>query len=176
MKAYRNVLFLAAVVIGSAVTAAAQGRLLSPPKTASVTIDGKKITIGYGAPSARGRRVMGYLVPFGEVWCTGANDATSLVSEADLDIAGLKVPRGSYTLWTVPNRTEWMLVINKQTGQWHTEYDQSQDLGRVKIHVKSLASPVETLRIDLTPAGAREGTLAVNWETTQAWTNFTVVR
>ncbi|HJT88665.1 MAG TPA: DUF2911 domain-containing protein [Bryobacteraceae bacterium] len=156
--------------------ACGQGRLLSPPKTTSVTIDGKKITVDYGAPSMRGRRIMGYLVPFGEVWCTGANDATSLVTEADLDIGGMKVPKGSYTLWTVPNKTEWMLVINKQTGQWHTEYDESRDLGRVKINTKALPTPVETLRIDLSPLGPKQGKLAVSWETTQAWTPFTVLR
>src|SRR5947209_1896454 len=118
----RTALFITFAVAASAPAVFGQGRILSPPTSTSVTIAGKKITIDYGAPSARGRKVMGRLVPYGEVWCTGANDATNLTTEADLDIAGLKIPKGSYTLWTLPDKTEWMLIINKQTGQWHTEY------------------------------------------------------
>ena len=116
---------------------AANGQVLSPRKTTSITIDGKKITVGYGAPSMRGRKVMGRLVPYGEVWCAGANDATSLDTEADLDIGGLKVPKGSYTLWALPNSDEWRFIVNKETGQWHTEYHEDQDLGRVKMSVKA---------------------------------------
>src|SRR6202171_1242707 len=99
--------------------AAAQFRqrpVLSPPTNASVTIEGKTIKIDYGAPSARGRKVMGGLVPYGEVWCTGANDATSIDTEADLEIGGMKVPKGSYTLWAFPNSNEWKLIVNKETG------------------------------------------------------------
>ena len=153
-----------------------QGRLLSPPMTASVTISGKKLQVDYGAPSMRGRKVMGGLVPYGEVWCAGANDATTLTTEADLDIAGLRVPKGSYTLWAIPGKTDWTLIVNKQTGQWHTEYRERYDLGRVKINVKSVPSPVERFRIELAQNGPNKGTLSLIWETTEAWAPFTVLR
>src|SRR5215472_9415498 len=165
-----------AVAATLAVTAAGQGRVLSPPMSASVTIEGKKLQVDYGAPSMRGRKIMGALVPYGQVWCAGANDATTLTTDADLDIAGLKVPKGSYTLWAVPEKTEWTLIVNKQTGQWHTEYNQNRDLGRVKIGVKNVPSPVERFRIELTSSGANKGTLLLTWENTEAWAPFTVLR
>ena len=155
---------------------AGQAQVLSPRMTTSVTIDGKKITVGYGAPSMRGRKVMGGLVPYGEVWCAGANDATSIDTEADLEIGGMKVPKGSYTLWALPNTSEWKLIVNKQTGQWHTEYRERFDLGRVKMNVKTLPAPVERFKIDLTVAGANKGTLALSWETTEASVPISVLR
>jgi|SRR5579871_731294 len=154
--------------------ACAQGQVLSPRMTTSITIDGKKITVGYGAPSMRGRKVMGALVPYGEVWCAGANDATSLDTEADLDINGLKVPKGSYTLWALPGAAEWKFIVNKETGQWHTEYRERYDLGRVKMDVKALPSPVERFKIELTPAGKGKATLTLIWENTEASVPITV--
>ncbi|MBZ5579795.1 MAG: DUF2911 domain-containing protein [Acidobacteriia bacterium] len=144
--------------------------------SATVSIAGKTVRVDYGAPSMRGRKIMGSLVPYGVVWCAGANDATSLVTDADLEIAGLKVPKGSYTLWTIPGKTEWTLIVNRQTGQWHTEYNEDRDLGRVKINVKTLPSPVERFRIQLAATGTNKGTLSLIWETTDAWTLFTVLR
>ena len=176
MRRYRNALWLGVIATGFAVAAAGQGRLLSPPMTTSVNIAGKKLQVDYGAPSMRGRKVMGGLVPYGEVWCAGANDATTLTTDADLDIAGLKVPKGSYTLWAIPTRTEWTLIVNKQTGQWHTEYDPHRDLGRVKINVKTLPAPVERFRIDLAAASGNSATLSLIWETTEAWAPITVLR
>jgi len=155
---------------------ALDGQVLSPRMTTSVTIDGKKITVGYGAPSMRGRKVMGGLVPFGEVWCAGANDATSLDTEADLELNGLKVPKGSYTIWALPNATEWRLIVNKETGQWHTEYKDRYDLGRVKMNLKTLPSPVERFVIQLSGAGGNKGTLALSWENTEASVPITVLR
>jgi hypothetical protein len=149
---------------------------LSPRMTTSVTIDGKKITIGYGAPSMRGRKVMGALVPYNEVWCTGANDATSLDTEADLDINGMRVPKGSYTLWTLPNPNEWLLIVNKQTGQWHTDYRERYDFGRVKMNLKTVPAPVERLKLELTASGGNKGMLAVVWETTEASVPITVLK
>ena len=176
MIRFRNALISGLAALACAVTAAAQGRVLSPPMSASVTIAGKKLRVDYGAPSMRGRKIMGYLVPYGEVWCAGANDATTLTTDADLEIAGLKVPKGSYTLWAVPGKTEWTLIVNRQTGQWHTEYNEDRDLGRVKINVKTLPSPVERFRIQLAGAGANKGTLSLIWETTEAWAQFSVLR
>jgi Protein of unknown function (DUF2911) len=167
---------LASLFILLSAAMALPGQVLSPRMTTSVTIDGKKITVGYGAPSMRGRKVMGGLVPFGEVWCAGANDATSLDTEADLEINGLKVPKGSYTLWALPTATEWQLIVNKETGQWHTEYKNRYDLGRVKMNVKTLPSPIERFVIQLSGAGGAKGTLALSWETTEASVPITVLR
>ena len=139
----------------------------SPPGTAEITLKGKKIAIAYSRPSMRGRKIVGGLVPFGEVWRTGANEATSLVTETDLTIGGVAVPKGKYTLYSIPSERGWKLIINKQTGQWGTEYNQGQDLARVDMKVEKLSSPVEVFTINLKPAGAG-AVLSLEWETTKA--------
>lgn len=141
----------------------------SPPATAEVTFaDGKKVTIDYSRPSMKGRKIYGGLVPFGQVWRTGANEATSLKTDVDLTIGGTTIPAGSYTLWTVPNQNSWKLIINKQTGQWGTNYDQAQDLARVEMKVSSLPQPVEQFTITLEKNGSDSATLNLDWETTRA--------
>jgi hypothetical protein len=147
----------------------------SPPTNVAATIAGKKIAIEYYAPSMHGRKIMGGLVPYGEVWCTGANWATKITTEAPLQVGTLKLPAGSYSIWTLPNANEWMLIINKRTGQFHKDYDSSTDFGRTKMNLKSLPSPVETFRIDLRDDGGNKGTLALVWETTEASIPFTVL-
>ena len=107
-------------------------------------------------------------MPYGKVWRTGANAATTLTSEGDLTIGGLAVPAGKYTLFTIPGETEWTLIVNKQTGQWGTAYDEKQDLGRVPMKVAALPSPREEMTIALRPADGGKGTLAVEWEGTAA--------
>src|SRR5947207_2996269 len=127
-------------VLFAALAATAFGqrpRYTSPQADASVTIAGQKIAVEYYAPSAHGRKVMGGLVPYGQVWCTGANWATKITTEADLQIGTLKLPAGSYTIWTLPNQNEWMLIINKQTGQFHLDYDPSRDVGRTRMNLKN---------------------------------------
>jgi hypothetical protein len=151
-----------------------QPKYTSPPANVAATIAGKKITIEYYAPSTHGRKVMGGLVPFGEVWCTGANWATKITTEANLQMGGLKLPAGSYSIWTLPNANEWTLIINKQTGQFHKDYDSSTDFGRTKMNLKTLATPVETFKIDLRSDGGNQGTLALVWETSEASIPFTV--
>jgi len=151
-------------------------RYTSPPANASAVIDGDHITIDYYAPSMHGRKVMGGLVPYDEVWCTGANWATKITTEADLDVNGLKLPKGSYSIWTLPNEKQWLLIINKQTGQFHLDYDQSKDFARVKMNLKTLPAPVETFRIEVQSTGANKGTLSLLWENTDAWVPITVLR
>ncbi len=156
-------------------SSASAQRLVSPPASTSLVIDGDHIRIDYYAPSMHGRKVMGRLVPYGEVWCTGANWATKITTEADLDINGLKVPKGSYSIWTLPNEKEWLLIINKQTGQFHLDYDESQDFARVKMNLKTLPSPVETFKIELQSLGGGKGTLSLLWENTDAWVPIRVL-
>ncbi|MDQ3284018.1 MAG: DUF2911 domain-containing protein [Acidobacteriota bacterium] len=141
---------------------------LSPPAKATATFGGKKVTIDYSAPSKRNRAVMGALVPYGKVWRTGANAATTLTTETDLMIGSLHVPAGTYTLYTIPNEKNWTLIVNKQTGQWGTQYNEAQDLGRVKLDVKRVKTAVETFAIDLRRASDKKGTLSFTWENTQA--------
>ena len=143
----------------------------SPPGTAELTLNGKKITIEYSRPSMRGRKIVGGLVPYDQVWRTGANEATSLKTEIDLVIGGVNVLQGSYTLYTLPAQNGWKLIINKQTGQWGTEYDQSQDLARIPMKVEKLPSPVEqfTISLDKTKVG---GVLKLDWENTRAWVDL----
>ena len=148
----------------------------SPPANVAATIAGKKIAIEYYAPSMHGRKIMGALVPYGEVWCTGANWATKITTEAPLQVGTLKLPAGSYSIWTLPNANEWMLIINKRTGQFHKDYDSSTDFGRTKMNLKTLPSPVETFRIDVRDDGGNKGTLALVWETTEASIPFTVLQ
>src|SRR5581483_484438 len=139
-------LLAAALVL--AATAAAQ-RYTSPPATAEVAIAGKKIVVDYYAPSMHGRRIMGILVPYGRVWCPGANVATGLTTPVDLQFGTLKVPKGTWSIWAIPGEKEWTLIINKQSGQHHLDYDPAEDFGRTRVDAKTIASPVETLRFEL---------------------------
>jgi hypothetical protein len=146
----------------------------SPPGEASVKFDdGNTVTIKYSRPSMRGRKIYGELVPYGQVWRTGANAATSLTTSANLDVGGTNVPAGNYTLYTLPGESSWQLIINKQTGQWGTEYQQGQDLARIPMKVAKLASPMETFTISLDKTGAKAATLKFDWELTGASVNIT---
>ena len=159
------------------VTAFAQDkpvRHTSPPAETSVAINGKNISIKYAAPSTYGRKIYGELVPYGKVWRAGANSATALTTAADLDINGLKVPAGNYTIYARPGDGDWQLIVNKQTGQWGTVYDQSQDLGRVKMKVGKADAPIETYKMTLATSGGNKGTLTLAWENTVASVPFTV--
>lgn len=146
----------------------------SPPAETSVTINGKKITINYSAPSMRGRKIFGELEGYGRVWRTGANDATALTTTADLNINGLKVPAGKYSLFTYIDATQWQLIVNKQTGMSGLDYDQAQDLGHVKMTMSKPAAPVETFKITLESTGGNKGKLTLAWENTVASVSFTV--
>src|SRR5690242_12951676 len=115
----------------------------SPPGSAAVTFaDGKKVTIDYSRPFAKGRKIVGGLVPYDQVWRTGANEATLLKTDVDLDIGGTTVPAGSYTFCSPPGQSSWQLLVSTQTRQWGTNYDQSEDLARIDMGVSSLPQSV----------------------------------
>jgi DUF2911 family protein len=148
----------------------------SPPGQASVTFaNGKTITIDYSRPSAKGRQVFGGLVPYGKEWRTGANEATTFVTTADLMVGDKHVPAGNYTLYTIPNQQQWTLIINKQTGQWGTVYDEKQDLVRVPMKVSKMSAPVEQFTIELKQAGPKAATLSLAWADTQASVDITAL-
>jgi hypothetical protein len=147
---------------------------LSPRDSAVVDVGGAHLAVDYGRPFARGRTIMGEVVPWGEVWRTGANAATGFTTTRDLEIGGVAVPAGSYTLWTLPTQEGWKLILNRQTGQWGTEYDAAQDLARIDMRVGRPASLVEQLTIRLEPTGANAGLLRLSWGDTEASVPFAV--
>jgi len=169
-----NYRFLALIVAVLAVSAIAYGQNppASPPGTASVTFaDGKTVTINYSRPSMKGREIFGGLVPYGQVWRTGANAATSLKTDVDLTIGGASVPAGGYTLYTIPNQIGWKLIINRETGQWGTKYEDGQDLARVDMKVSKNTSPTEQFTISLDKTGPTAATLKLDWANTTASVN-----
>jgi hypothetical protein len=141
----------------------------SPPAQAQCKLpDGKTVTVDYSSPRRKGRKIYGGLVPYGQVWRTGANEATALVTAANLTLGGKDVPAGSYTIFTVPGQDKWTLIISKTTGEWGTDYPgEANDLARVDMKVSQLPSLVENFTISLTQTG---GGCAMNldWENTRA--------
>ena len=139
----------------------------SPPDKAEVQLAEKTITIHYSRPYRHGRKIMGGLVPYGQVWRTGADDATSFKTPIDLEIGGVLVPAGNYTIYTLPAEGTWKLIINKQTGQWGLEYNQAQDLARIDLRKSPLASPIEQFTIEFVKKSADAADLLLEWETTK---------
>ena len=143
----------------------------SPPGQAQNMVDGKMVIIDYSRPSMKGRKVFGGIVPYGKVWRTGANEATTLKTDADLMINGAKVPAGTYTLFTWPSENGAKLIINKQTGQWGTTYDQAQGLVRVDLKQEKTSAPVEQFTIRF------EGSkLLIEWENTRWWADVVAAK
>jgi hypothetical protein len=142
----------------------------SPPAQASVTVGGKTLTIHYSAPSVRGRQIFGNggllsQDPTYPAWRAGANSATSFHTDANLNIGGLNVPKGDYTLYAwVKDPEAWDLIINKQNGQWGLEYEAKQDLGRVKMTMSKPPGVIETLKYTLADQGGGKVKLQLEWE------------
>jgi len=148
--------------------ALAQGKP-SPAASASCDIGGgKTIKTDYSSPRMKGRKIYGDLVPYGKVWRTGANEATTFVTSGDVNLGGKTVPAGSYTIFTVPNADKWTLIINKKTGEWGIPYKyESDELARVEMKVSKLPSPAENFTISYEKKG-NGCTLNVDWENTRA--------
>ena len=141
----------------------------SPPAKAEVQLGGKDVSIVYSSPSMKGRKIFGGLVPYDKVWRTGANAATTFKTAANLKVGDATVPAGTYTLYTLPSDGTWKLIINKQTGQWGTKYDQSQDLERVDMQKKTLSPPQEQMSITFDNTQGSSTELHVKWDTTDVW-------
>jgi hypothetical protein len=156
------------LIAGLVESAVGQQPLLSPRDSVELKYNGnKKITVNYGRPSMRGRKIMGGLVPYNKWWRTGANEATSFVTELDLVLGGEEIPRGSYTLYTMPSEKQWKLIINRQTGQWGTVYNPDLDLKRILLKKKTLKTPVEKFTITLEKNGNGGGIMKLVWENTE---------
>jgi Protein of unknown function (DUF2911) len=145
----------------------------SPPASAECKLaDGKTISTDYSSPRMKGRKIYGGLVPYGEVWRTGANEATTLVTDTNLTVGGKEIPAGSYTLFTVPNTDKWTLIVNKKTGEWGIPYKwESEELLRTDMKVDKLDSPLEDFTIVLDPHG-NSCMMHLNWDTTSAQVEF----
>jgi len=147
----------------------------SPPEQAQCKLpDGKTITVDYSSPRVKGRQIFGGLVPYGEVWRAGANEATTFVTGASLKVAGTDVPAGNYTLFAIPEQDKWTLIISKVTGEWGIPYKEeyrSQELARVPMTVSKTAAPVENFTISFDQSGGG-CTLQLSWGDTQASTKF----
>lgn len=146
----------------------------SPPGTATASFpDGKKITVDYSRPkindpkTGQPRKIMGGLVPYGNEWRTGANEATTFVTDTNVKVGDLSVPAGSYTLYTIPGETEWTIIINKQTGQWGTVYQEGQDLGRTKVKAGKTGDTVQQFTISFDPAKGKSTKMNLEWENTK---------
>ena len=158
---------------------------VSPQDIVRAAIDGTEITLVYSRPnlkdsrSGETRKIWGGLVPYGQIWRTGANEATLLTTQAPLQFGngGATVPAGTYSVFTLPEEGGGAkLIINKQTGQWGTKYDEKQDLVRVDLKKSSLEKPVDqfTMAIEKNPAGGNGGVLKMTWETTEYSVPFTI--
>ncbi len=161
-----------------------QQKRISPHETISKLIDGNRVTIVYGRPytkdpnTGQDRKIWGELVPYGEVWRTGADEATLLITQKPIVIGKATIPAGAYTLWTVPNEDgSAKLIVNKRIGQWGIgpgSYDQEEDLARIDLKKETLEAPVDqfTMSIAKNPSGS--GLLSMMWEKTAFSTPFTV--
>ena len=145
----------------------------SPRDTARADVSSAALWIDYGRPAKRGRRILGEIVPFDQVWRTGANAATQLNTAADLRVGEVVIPAGRYTLWTLPTGRGATLIVNRQTGQWGTQYDATQDLVRVPLLTEQLPESVERFTISIAPEG-QGGEVRFDWDRTRWRLPFTV--
>jgi hypothetical protein len=167
----KQIVFLTSLLLTFTVLSACQDKSNrpSPPAHAQCKFsDAKTITVDYSSPRAKGRKVFGGLVPYGEVWRTGANDATTFVTDANVTVGGKDVPAGHYTIFTIPNADKWTLIINKKTGEWGIPYKyEADELARMDMKVSPTPSPVENFTIAFDQKG-NSCTLSISWENSQA--------
>lgn len=139
----------------------------SPEAMAQFDQNGFTVQVNYCRPAKKGRAIFGGLVPYGEVWRTGANEATIIKFGQDVTVAGQPVKAGSYSLWTIPSQQGWVAIINGETGQWGTNYDAKRDVLRVSVSTRPLSPPAEQFEVTFTPEGTGTNML-LSWDTTEA--------
>ncbi|MFL5524695.1 MAG: DUF2911 domain-containing protein [Gemmatimonadaceae bacterium] len=164
------------VLKGWAAAEAAHGGTMgqmSPPDTARETIGGANVVVAYSRPLKRGRVIFGNIVPWNQVWRTGANAATMFTTSKDLVFGTTVIPAGSYTLWTVPTPTGAKLIFNSETGQWGTDYHADKDFAKVDLAGRKISPPVEQFVIGVAPRGAG-GVISFSWDDRQFSAPFTV--
>lgn len=180
MKTLKSILAITAIVV-SALPMMAQEKRVSPHETISAVIDGCRVTVTYGRPytkdprSGEPRKIWGGLVPYGKVWRTGADEATTLITQKPLVFETITIPAGAYTLYTMPlEEGKAKLMINKQLGQWGTQYDESQNIVAIFMKKQALEKPLDQLEIAISRNPSGGGVLKIMWEDTQYYAPFTV--
>ncbi len=167
----KHIALLTLLMLTAALASAQHDKSKRPSPSAQAQCkfsDGKSITVDYSSPRAKGRKIFGDLVPYGEVWRTGANEATTFVTTANVTIGSLNVPAGSYTMFTIPNQDKWTLIINKKTGEWGIPYKyESDELGRSDMSVSKTSSLVENFTISFHEMG-NGCHMYLDWENTRA--------
>jgi hypothetical protein len=187
MNQFKFALVIAALAL-SASPLMAQQKRVSPHETISTVIDGNRVTIVYGRPytkdphTGEARKIWGGLVPYGQIWRTGSDEATLLITQKPISFGDTTIPAGAFTLWTLPNEDGTAkLAINKQIGQWGVGrgdpkqvYDESLDVARINLKKDALDKPIDqfTMAIEKNPSGG--GLLKLVWESTQFSVPFTV--
>jgi hypothetical protein len=174
MKLIRStLLILPALLLSVSLLPAQEKTRVSPHETVNATVGDAKITIVYGRPytkdpkSGEKRKIWGGLVPYGQVWRMGADEATLFTTDKEVSIGGTPVPAGSYSLFLLPEESgSAKLIVNRQTGQWGTKYDQSQDLGRIGLIQQKLDRPADQFMISVEKTAA-DGVLKLMWDDTQ---------
>src|ERR1700746_2163266 len=173
----KRIAFLMCTVLALSILSAAQmgGDKPRPSPAANAQCkfaDGKSVKVDYSSPRAKGRKIYGGLVPYGQVWRTGANEATTFVTDANLTANGKDVPPGSYTIFTIPNQGKWTLIINKKTGEWGIPYKyEGDELLRADNQLSKTPSQVENFTIAFDQAG-NNCTMHLDWENTRASVAF----
>jgi hypothetical protein len=145
----------------------------SPLDSLTFSVAGKQVKVCYGRPSSRGRIMLGSEhVPYGKIWRTGANEPTIFFTPTPLKVAGLSVAPGTYSLYTVPGKGEWEIIVNRSTSQWgeesnYTDQVKSQEVGRAKVKSETISKPVETFTISAKPSREKAAELVLEWEKTR---------
>ena len=153
------------------------GSVLSPHECTDGRVDGASLSITYGRPSMRGRTIFGSLVPYGRVWCPGADQCTTLSTDRDLQFAGLRLRAGDYSLWMEPTEGVWSLIFNSDATAFHTRYDPRLDVGKVALQKQVLPSAIERLTFTIEPNHPDPGgAIVMAWEMTRVSAPFTIVR
>lgn len=146
-------------------------RSRSPAAVAQVAQNGLTINVKYNQPRKKGRTIFGSVVPFGKVWRTGANAATVITLDRNMFVADQPINKGSYSLYTIPSETEWLLIFNSKTGQWGRSYDQTRDVLRITVPVRLNTPVAEQFYISFEPRP--DGTaMLLTWDQTQVVVPF----
>jgi Protein of unknown function (DUF2911) len=145
----------------------------SPLDSVTFTLSNQPIKVCYGRPSSSGRTMIGGSnVPYGKLWRTGANEPTIFYAPVPLTVAGIALAPGVYSLYTVPGRQEWEVIVNKSVSQWghenqYTPEVKAQEVGRGKVKAEATEKPVETFTIRAEPQGSKTASLILEWEKTK---------
>jgi hypothetical protein len=145
----------------------------SPLDSLTFDVGKSPVKVCYGRPSLRGRAMLGTEhVPYGKLWRTGANEPTIFYTPIALQVAGIRVPPGVYSLYTVPGKTEWEVIVNRSISQWghesrYTDSVKAQEVGRGKAPAQAIAEPIEAFTIRAEPVGSGAASLILEWEKTR---------